>query len=306
MKRLLVIGCGDVARRALPGWRARYRVAALKRRPDPDLAAAGIEVIGGDLDRPETLAALASRSDLVAHLAPPGETGSRDERTRALVAALEAGAMLPQRLVYVSSSGVYGDCGGARVEEPRAVNPHTERARRRADAEAVLSRWGRERGVAVLILRSAAIYAAERLPLEQLRRATPVLAAPEDGYINLIHADDLAAIVSAALERGAPGAYNACDDSELTMGEWFDLVAERSGLARPPRVSLAEALERIPPGLLSFMRESRRLANRRMKEHLGVRLRYPSVFDGVPRGEPEARNGARPHCPQDGLWQNGV
>jgi nucleoside-diphosphate-sugar epimerase len=283
VKRLLIIGCGDVARRALPAWLARYRVSALLRAPDAKLASAGVQVIRGDLDRPETLAALASSADLIAHLAPPSEGAARDERTRNLVAALEAGAMLPQRIVYVSSSGVYGDCAGERIDESRATNPQTERASRRVDAETVLGEWGRKHGIAVLVLRAPGIYAADRLPLELLQRGTPVLRAAEDSYANHIHADDLAAIVSAALERGAPGAYNASDDGGLKMGDWFDLVAERCGLPRPARISRAEAQKRIPPGLLSFMNESRRLLNRRMKEELSVQLRYPTVFEGVPQ-----------------------
>ena len=282
MKRLLVIGCGDVARRALRDWLSRYRVAALLRNPDSGLVAAGVQAIVGDLDHPETLAALSSGADLVAHLAPPGETGSRDERTRNLVAALAAGAMLPQRLVYVSTSGVYGDCAGARIDESRALNPQTDRAKRRVDAETVLGEWGSKHGVAVLILRAPGIYAADRLPLELLRRGVPVLRAQDDSYTNHIHAEDLAAIVTAALDRGAPGTYNASDDGEMKMGDYFDLVADRCALPRPVRIARADAEKQIPPGLFSFMSESRRLLNRRMKEELGVRLRYPSVFEGVP------------------------
>jgi len=282
MKRLLVIGCGDIARRALPLWLPRYHVAALVRTHDAQLAAAGVHLVSGDLDRPETLLQLASSADFVAHLAPPGEGGTRDERTRNLLGALETGAMLPQRIVYVSTSGVYGDCGGDRVVESRALNPQTDRAHRRVDAELALQAWGARRGVDVLILRVPGIYSADRLPLQHLRRATPVLRREDDVYTNHIHAEDLAAIVTAALERGEPGAYNASDDGEVTMGDWFDLVAERAGLARPQRVSRAAAQELIPPGLLSFMNESRRLVNRRMKESLGVRLRFPTVYDGVP------------------------
>jgi nucleoside-diphosphate-sugar epimerase len=129
------------------------------------------------------------------------------------------------------------------------------------------------------------IYAADRLPLERLRKGTPVLRAEDDGYTNHIHADDLATICVRALGRDAPpGVYNANDDSELKMGDWFDLVAERYGLARPPRIARADAERLIAPGLLSFMRESRRLVNRRLKDALGIALRYPTVFDGVPRG----------------------
>jgi len=184
--------------------------------------------------------------------------------------------------VYLSTSGVYGDCGGARVDESRPLAPETERARRRVDAEQALQEWGAERGIEVVILRVPGIYAADRLPLERLRQGTPALRADEDVYTNHVHADDLAAICVRALELDAPpGVYNASDDTELKMGDYFDLVADRHGLARPPRVSRADAEARLPPMLFSFMRESRRLVNRRLKDVLDVRLRYPTVFEGV-------------------------
>ena len=192
--------------------------------------------------------------------------------------------MLPQRFVYMSTSGVYGDCGGAWVDEDRPVHPQTERAARRADAERAIAEWGDAHGIEIVILRAPGIYAAERLPLERLRRGTPVLCSEDDVYTSHIHADDLAAIVVAALERpGAAGIYNASDDTELKMGDWFDLVADRFGLARPARVARAQAAGRIPAALLSFMSESRRLVNRRVKERLGITLAYPTVFEGVPR-----------------------
>jgi nucleoside-diphosphate-sugar epimerase len=292
-KRLLVVGCGDVARRALPQWLERYDVAALVRAPDPALAARGVRLFPGDLDQPETLGSLAGAAELIVHAAPPSETGPQDMRTRNLLAALtqsqngrsqKGGAMLPQRVVYISTSGVYGDCGGDYVEESRPVNPQTDRAGRRVDAEAVLSRWCGDRGIALVILRVPGIYAADRLPLVQLRRGTPVLAAEDDVYTNHIHADDLAAIltVTVGLSLGE-GVYNASDDSEMKMGEYFDLVADRTGLPRPPRVRRSEAAERISPVLLSYMSESRRLVNRRMKAELGIRLRYPTVYQGVPQ-----------------------
>ncbi len=271
MKTLLIAGYGDVARRAAPRLETRYAVHPLSRR------------LGFDFDRPETLASL-PEADTVLHCAPPPATGTADTRTTHLLAALAKGRILPARVVYVSTSGVYGDCGGARVDELRAVRPRTDRARRRVDAERQLALWCSERGVVLVILRVPGIYAADRLPLERLRRGTPVLRQEDDVYTNHIHAEDLAAIIVRALEDGAPaGTYNASDDSELRMGDWFDLVAERAGLPRPPRIARSEAPQRIAPELLSFMSESRRLANRRMKEGLGVRLRYRTVFEGVPR-----------------------
>jgi nucleoside-diphosphate-sugar epimerase len=279
---LLIIGPGDVARRALPELAARYAATALVRG---DPAGLGIATVAGDLDRPASLAPLAGAADVVLHAAPPAETGVRDERTRNLIAALSGAAMVPRRIVYLSTSGVYGDCGGAYVDESRPVAPQSDRARRRADAEAALGEWSRERGVEIVCLRVPGIYAADRLPLERLRKRTPVLRAEDDGYTSHIHADDLAAICVRALERDAPaGVYNAADDSELKMGDWFDLVADRHGLPRPPRIARADAERLIPPALLSFMRESRRLVNRRLKDALGIALRYPTVFEGVPRG----------------------
>jgi nucleoside-diphosphate-sugar epimerase len=170
------------------------------------------------------------------------------------------------------------------VDESRAVHPQTDRAQRRVDAERQLALWCSERGVVLVILRVPGIYAADRLPLERLRAGTPVLRTEDDVYTNHVHAEDLVAIVVRALEHASPaGIYNASDDSEIRMGDWFDLVAERAGLPRPPRIARAEAAGRISPELLSFMSESRRLANRRMKENLGVKLRFPTVFEGVPR-----------------------
>ena len=286
MERLLIIGCGDIARRALPELQRRYRVAALVRSSDRALADSGVELIEGDLDDAGSLAKLAGRAERIAHLAPPADGDPIDLRTSNLLAALAPpgrGAMLPRRFVYLSTSGVYGDCAGEWVEETRAPNPQTERARRRLDAERALGKWGERNKIETVILRVPGIYASDRLPLDRLIRGTPALAAEEDVYTNHIHADDLAAILVAALvSKGARGIYNTADDGSMKMGDFFDLVADRAGFARPPRVSREEAVRRPPLELLSFMSESRRLVNRRMKAELGVRLRYPTVADGVP------------------------
>jgi nucleoside-diphosphate-sugar epimerase len=275
-KRLLIVGCGDIARRARPALEQSYRVTAFSRSGGPACESA-------DLDRPETLEGrVAFAADCVLHCAPPQREGQRDERTRALLAALER-AMVPRRLVYLSTTGVYGDCGGAWIDESRALNPQSARAQRRVDAEAQLAEWCGRHGTALVILRVPGIYAADRLPVDRLRNGTVALRAEDDVYTSHIHADDLAAIVVKALDEDAPsGVFNACDDSEILMGDFFDLVADRSGLPRPPRGSRGEVERRVSPQLWSFMRESRRISNRRMKTQLGVELRYPTVREGVP------------------------
>ena len=184
-------------------------------------------------------------------------------------------------MVYVSTSGVYGDCAGERVDESRPPAPQTERAKRRLDAERQLALWCSARGAALVVLRAPGIYAAERLPLARLRARAPVLRAEDDVYTSHIHADDLAAALVRSLEDDAPaGIYNACDNSELRMGDWMDLVAERCGLARPPRLARAQM-----PEPSSFMMESRRLDNRKLKQVLGLRLLYPSVHEGLRHAE---------------------
>ncbi|HMY79668.1 MAG TPA: SDR family NAD(P)-dependent oxidoreductase, partial [Thauera aminoaromatica] len=189
---------------------------------------------------------------------------------------------LPQGVVYISTTGVYGDCAGVRVDETRPCRAQTARGRRRVDAERRLRAFGRRNRVRVALLRAPGIYAADRLPLERLRRGDPVLAADEDVHTNHIHAEDLARIACLALFRAGPGrAYNASDDSGLRMGEYFDAVAERFGLARPPRMARAEIVRHLSPLALSFMSESRRLDNRRLKRELRLHLRYPTVADGL-------------------------
>ncbi len=276
--RLLVVGCGDVGLRLLPLLRNRFRVFAVTSRPDriPELRAAGAIPVVANLDQPDSLHRLKGLADTVVHLAPPPSDGERDRRTRNLA------AILPRHgtVVYVSTTGVYGDCGGALFDETRPVAPKNARAVRRVDAEQVLRRWARQSGARLAILRVPGIYAADRLPVERLRQGTPALLPDDDPYTNHIHADDLAKIVALAVFRAAPQrVYHTVDDSDLKMGDYFDAVADAFGLPHPPRLPRAQLVERVSPMLLSFMSESRRLHNGRMKGELGVRLRYPTVAD---------------------------
>lgn len=281
MQRLLIVGCGDVVRRALPRLVRRWRVYALVRERESTLTALGVTQIVGDLDRPASLARLAGLANAVLHSAPPPDQGTSDSRTRQLIAALRRGS-LPRRLVYISTSGVYGDCAGDRVFETRPLNPQTGRAHRRLDAERTLRGFGIVGGCRVSILRAPGIYAGDRLPLDRLRRGLPVFDAAEDSYTNHIHADDLASACVAALARGRPGrTYNVSDDSDLRMGDWYDKLADAFALPRPQRVSRAEAQAVVPAVVLSFMNESRRLDNGRLKRELELRLRYPTVDAGI-------------------------
>ncbi|MDY0746117.1 SDR family oxidoreductase [Paucibacter sp. R3-3] len=284
--RLLIVGCGDIGLRVLKLLNTRWHVAALTStaaRRD-ELRQAGAIPLIGNLDAPATLARLAGWADAVLHLAPPQADGPQDLRTAMLLQAL-ARKRAPRRIVYASTTGVYGDCKGARFDETRAVAPATDRARRRIDAEARLRWFGQAFGCAVTILRVPGIYAGDRAgghPRERLLAGRPVLRREDDVYTNHIHADDLARACVLALHRGpSPRVLHAVDDSEMLMGDYFDLAADLCGLPRPPRIGRAEAQQQMTPMQLSFLGESRRLDNRRLKRELRLKLRYPHVREGI-------------------------
>ncbi len=288
--RVLIIGCGDVGQRcASLLQRRRVRVLALTSSPSQlaPLRAQGLRPLLGDLDAPRSLRRLAGLAPYVLHLAPPPKTGARDSRTRALLQALGRGRT-PQALVYVSTTGVYGDCGGAWVDETRPLAPQTARAHRRVDAEQQLHRWGRLRQVRTSVLRAPGIYAPNRVqgtPRERLLKGLPILRAEDDVFTNHIHADDLACACLLALWRGKPQrAINVSDDSQLRMGEYFTQAAALYQLPAPPRISRAQAQQELPALSLSFMGESRRLRNQRLKTELGLRLRWPQVLAGLAAG----------------------
>lgn len=289
-ERVLIVGCGDVGTRVARLLANRVRLLALTSSPQrvQRLRELGVTPLVGNLDQSASLARLAALGTRVIDLAPPeSDLGSewwRDPRTLGLTRALRR-RLAPSSIVYGSTSGVYGDCGGARVDETRAVNPRTARGQRRVDAEQIVRHYGRAAHVRAAILRIPGIYAPDReggTPRERLLRGTPVLQAQDDVYTSHIHADDLARAVLAAIWRGKPQrVYNVNDDSELKMGDYFDLAADLYGLPRPRRLPRSTAENELPLVLLSFMSESRRLSNERMKRELRTPLRYATVREGL-------------------------
>ena len=286
LSSLLIVGCGDVGLRVVRALGGRLRVFALTSSPDrrDALREAGVQPIVGNLDDPASLGRLAGLADAVLVLAPPPSTGHTDPRLRALLAALSR-RTTPARVVYASTTGVYGDCRGELVSETRPLNATTDRSRRRVDAESQLRAWGRATGARVSVLRIPGIYASDReggRPQDRVKRGTPVLAAEDDGYTNHIHADDLARACIAALWRGRPQrVVQVCDDSDLKTGDYYDLVADLSGLPRPPRVTRAQAGEQFSAAQWSFLNESRRLSNVRMKRELRLKLMRPTIREGL-------------------------
>jgi len=285
-ERVLIVGCGDIGLRVAHALPARVRLLALTSSVErtAELRQRGITPLVGNLDSPNSLRRLAGLATRVLHLAPPPGVGWKDPRTLALTRALRRRSS-PHAFVYGSTSGVYGDCQGEVAIETRAAHADTARSRRRIDAEDSVRFYGRSASVRSSILRIPGIYAPDReggTPHIRLLKGTPVLLAADDVYTNHIHADDLARACLSALWRGQPQRiYNVNDDTCLKMGDYFDLAADLYGLPRPPRVPRDTAKDQLPLMLLSFMSESRRMDNTRMKRELRLKLKYPTVATGL-------------------------
>ena len=285
MNPVLILGCGDIGLRVVRALQPASITGVVRTEDSARrLASQGIEAVQLDLDAPIPAAALAATGCDLYYFAPPPPRGDGDTRVAAVCRVL-AGDNLPARVVYISTSAVYGDCGGAWIDETAPLRPATARGRRRLDAERRWLAWSEQSGVAVVILRVPGIYAHDRLPLQRLREGLPVLAETESPYTNRIHADDLARACIAAMRRGRPGqAYNVSDGHPTTMTDYFNQVADRLGLPHPPVVSRAEAQRVLSPSMLSFLGESKRLRNRLMREQLGVELAYPDLAAGLAAG----------------------
>jgi nucleoside-diphosphate-sugar epimerase len=197
------------------------------------------------------------------------------------LAALDETA-LPRRIVYISTSAVYGDCRGAWITEAQPVNPATARGLRRLDAERCVQSWAEAHAVQWIILRVPGIYGPDKLPLERLQKGLPVLCEADAPWTNRIHADDLAAIcVAAMVSAHANTVYNVSDGNPGNMTDYFFRVADAAGLPRPPTVPRAEAEQVLSPGMLSFLRDSRRMDNRKLLEELNIQLQYPDLAAGL-------------------------
>jgi nucleoside-diphosphate-sugar epimerase len=279
-----IVGCGDIGTRVALAYAAEggdVTGFVRTRQSVERLQQAGIDAVRLDLDQP-VIATDKLDKQLLFYFAPPPPRGEVDSRVGHFIAQLQEGS-LPQRVVYLSTTGVYGDCQGEWVDETRPPAPVADRAKRRLDAEQRWLAWSERTGRAVVIIRVAGIYGPGKLPVERLRSAQPMVAEADAPITNHIHSLDLVKIARIAMQRGNSGeVYNVCDGSPEPMTRYFNQVADFLGLPRPPVISLEEAQQRLSLGMLSYLKESRRLSNRKLLEELGVELDYPDLQKGLP------------------------
>jgi nucleoside-diphosphate-sugar epimerase len=286
----LIAGAGYVGLRLARRLQPQWRVVALARSDSAAtrLSAAGLEVLPADLDGKLAPGALSvADGAAIAYLVPPAEGTDGDPRLAGFLGAL--GEARPSAFLYVSTTGVYGDTGGGVVTEAAPVMPSSDRGCRRAAAERIASEWCSARGVRCVILRVPGIYGPGRLPLDRLHRGEPALRPEDSGPGNRIHVDDLVTACVAALERPVRGIFNVTDGNHSSTTEFLQRTAALAGLPPPPLVALAEARGRISPGMLSFLVESRRVDNRRMREELGVEPHYAVLDAGIAASLEEMR-----------------
>lgn len=281
---VVIIGCGDIGTRV-----ARYYL-------DRDVTVHALVRSDKSLKRLQSVGIMASQADLsdtfkldfntdnsqLYFFAPPPPQGTVDTHSANLIAAMQAAGQSPSRLVYISTTGVYGDCQGRWINEDEPVKPAADRARRRLDAEQQLDKWAQKSGTEVIILRVAGIYGPGKLPLARLRKGLPVIRESEAPFTNRIHSADLVKMAIAAMQRGQAGAiYHGCDGQPGTMSDYFKQVARKAGLPEPVEISLAEGEKTLSAGMMSYMRESRRLSNTKTLRELDLKLDYPTLEEGL-------------------------
>ena len=283
-KTVLIVGCGAIGRRVaalLPA--SRFDVTGVVRSDASRerLAKAGVRAVCLDLDRLESCPDRECQSADIFYFAPPPPSGQQDLRMRAFLGALQDETTV-RRIVYISTSAVYGDCQGAWITETQPLNPATPRGHRRQDAEQQLLAWCQAQATQWIILRVPGIYGSGKLPLERLRKGSPVLCEEDSPYTNRIHADDLATICVAAMHSSIFNTvYNVSDGQPGKMTDYFFRVADAAGLPRPPVVNREEAQAVLSPGMLSFLQDSRRLDNSKLLRDLGIELQYPDLAAGL-------------------------
>jgi nucleoside-diphosphate-sugar epimerase len=284
MESVLIVGCGHIGRRVAAQLHSRRQhVTGVVRSPARagQLRSLGIDALCIDLDAVALSVPGLGEISGLCYFAPPPSSGVRDTRLRRFLEALDE-PPFPRRIVYISTSAVYGDCHGEWITEEQPVQPATERGLRRVDAERQLQAWAARHGVEWVILRVPGIYGPGRLPLERLRRGLPVLVETDAPYTNRIHADDLAVICVAALDSDHyDTVYNVSDGHPSTMTDYFFRVADAAGLPRPPVVSREKAQQVLSEGMLSFLQDSRRMDNRKLLHDLRVTLQYPDLEAGL-------------------------
>ncbi len=282
--KVLIAGCGDIGRRVGSKWVKRSAAVTGVVRSEASverLRGTGIFALRTDLDT--TSKYLPVEDSLVYYFVPPSVDSNTDTRMRKFVSLLSRADRPPTRIIMISTTGVYGDAGGQWITETSAVNASTDRAKRRLDAESALEEWSSKSKVPIVILRVGGIYGPGRLPIRFIKSGQALPPVHNSSYTNHIHANDLANVCLAASRANfSAGIYNATDGKPMRMVNYFNKVAEFLGLDEPPSLDFGAAMDKLSPAMQSYLKESRRISNRKLLLEMGSGLKYPTLEDGLP------------------------
>ncbi|TWT15092.1 SDR family oxidoreductase [Reyranella sp. CPCC 100927] len=282
--RLFIFGFGDTAAQlAHEARKSRYTVIGTVRTVDKlrALRDAGHEIVrfasDGPLDAPAQ--ALAGITHLLCSI-PPDAEGDPAALAHADDVARHASGL--RWIGYLSTTGVYGDHGGAWIDETTPVAPISDRARRRVAAEQQWQALGERLRVPTFIFRLPGIYGPGRSALDQVRAGTARRIARPGQVFSRIHIEDIATTVLASMRQpDASAIYNVADDEPSAQADVVAFAYTLLGLLPPPPVDYADIEASLPPMARSFYAESRRMKNDRIKRDLGVTLAYPTYREGL-------------------------
>lgn len=284
-----IIGCGYIGKKVANNLNKKKRKTVCfvkteqskKECESMGLQATQFNLDATDLDLADEFKFGLSQSK-VAYFSPPPPVGKTDTRIAHFIYALESLDLPPEKIVLISTTGVYGDCNGEWIDESRTLNPQADRAYRRVDAEEQLKVYCEKAQVPYIVFRVPGIYASDKLPLKRITSGEPIVSAEDSGFTNRIHADDLAAFcVEALISNVETGVYNCCDGQPSTMNDYFMKVADALGKQRPDEISLQQAQQELSAGMLSYLAESKRISNKKLLTHFETQLRFPDLDAGL-------------------------
>lgn len=279
-KNIWIIGCGDIGRRVS----ALYNNQIIQGLVQSDASRSAceqinIKAISINLDESYHFANNQFKDANIYYFAPPASTGKTDPRLETFLKNISD---QPKRIVLISTTGVYGDSNGEWIDESTPVNPKADRAQRRLSAEQSLFDWANEYNKEFMVLRVPGIYAKNRLPLARLKKGLAVVNENEAGWTNRIHADDLAQACKAAMQCDqANQIINVTDGNPSSMTDYFNQVADYAKLPRPPQISMKKAEATLSEGMVSYLKESRRIKNNKMLDILMLKLKYPTLASAL-------------------------
>lgn len=281
MGSIIIVGNGYVGSRVAKIWSQTNPVTIVSRSDTNIPADLDWSFAQRDLDTNSADSLPNTADSILYYFVPPPRQGIHDPHIQNLLQSIDP-AQLPKKLIFISTTGVYGDNHGDWVTEQTPPAPQFPRAHRRLHGETTLQYWAVAHGISWTILRLPAIYGPGKIPLEAVKSARPVICREHSPWVNRIYIDDLVSFcVAAGKKSEVEGIFNISDGNPALMTDYFFKIADVFGYARPPAITLNQAREEFSEGMLSYLLESRRIKADAAIKAFAVSLQYPDLDAGL-------------------------